>query len=95
MLNDVNEDRLNETAAEAEKTGVDCLSIAANTAAISEVEEMFERIVQKFGRLDVLVNNAGITRDGFLHKIKEEQWKQVIDVNLTGIFFVFRPQPGS
>ena len=87
VLNDINEERLNETAAEVKKIGAKCLSVAANTAVLSEVENMFNHILEKFGRLDVLVNNAGITRDAFLHKMKEDQWKQVISVNLTGVFF--------
>lgn len=87
VLNDVNKERLSETASELEKTGARYLSILANTTILSEVEGMFNCVTEEFGRLDVLVNNAGITRDGFLHKMTEDQWKQVIDVNLTGVFF--------
>lgn len=90
VLNDINEERLSETAEEVQKMGTKCLSIMANTAVLSEVEGMFNRVVEEFGRLDVLVNNAGITRDGFLHKMTEQQWRQVIDVNLTGVFFCFQ-----
>ena len=43
--------------------------------------------MDELGRLDALVNNAGITRDAMLHKMTEAQWRQVIDVNLTGVFF--------
>lgn len=87
VLNDVNKERLSETASELEKTGARYLSILANTAVQSEVEEMFNQVIEELGRLDILVNNAGITRDGFLHKMTEEQWKQVLDVNLTGVFY--------
>ena len=87
VLNDVNKERLNETAGEVEKIGAKCLSVVANTAVLPEVEDMFNQVMEQFGRLDVLVNNAGITRDGFLHKMTEQQWRQVIDVNLTGAFF--------
>ncbi len=87
VLNDVNKERLNETAAEVEKTGANCLSIVANTAVQSEVEGMFNQVIEEFGHVDILVNNAGITRDSYLHKMTEEQWKKVIDVNLTGVFY--------
>ncbi|MCK4824298.1 3-oxoacyl-ACP reductase FabG [bacterium] len=87
VLNDVNKERLSETASELEKTGARYLSILANTALRSDVEEMFNQVIEGLGRLDILVNNAGITRDTFLHKMTEDQWKQVIDVNLTGVFY--------
>ncbi len=87
VLNDVNKERLSETASGLEKTGARYLSILANTALRSDVEKMFNQVIEELGRLDILVNNAGITRDGFLHKMTEEQWKQVLDVNLTGVFY--------
>lgn len=87
VLNDINEERLSETAEEIQKMGTKCMSVVANTAVRSEVEMMFSQVIEKLGRLDILLNNAGITRDAFLHKMTEEQWKQVIDVNLTGVFY--------
>jgi 3-oxoacyl-[acyl-carrier protein] reductase len=87
VLNDINEERLSETAEEVQKMGTRCISVVANTAVRSEVEEMFNQAIEKLGRLDILVNNAGITRDTFLHKMTEGQWKEVIDVNLTGVFY--------
>lgn len=87
VLNDVNKERLSETASELEKAGARYLSILANTAVRSEVEKMFNQVIEELARLDILVNNAGITRDAFLHKMTEDQWKQVIDVNLTGVFY--------
>jgi 3-oxoacyl-[acyl-carrier protein] reductase/2-hydroxycyclohexanecarboxyl-CoA dehydrogenase len=87
VLNDINEERLNEAAREIREAGGTCAAIRANTSVRSEVESMFDRVTDEFGRLDVLVNNAGVTRDALLHKMTEEQWRQVIEVNLTGVFF--------
>ncbi len=87
VLNDINEEVLNKSAKDIEALGVECLPVVANTSLLSDVEKMYGQVMDKFGRLDILVNNAGITRDGFLHKMTEEQWKIVIDVNLTGVFF--------
>lgn len=50
----------------------------------------YEEIIGKFGRIDILVNNAGITRDAMTRKMTDEQWDQVIDVNLTGVFNLTR-----
>lgn len=65
-----------------------CVSFdKVNTANYAEVEEAAKRAFDAFGRIDVLVNNAGITRDSTLKKMTPEQWQQVIDVNLTGVFY--------
>lgn len=60
--------------------------IKVNTASLAEVEQATAETVKQFGKIDVLVNNAGITRDASLQKMTAEQWQQVIDVNLTGVF---------
>ena len=53
---------------------------------LSQIEAMIDSIVNKHGRIDVLINNAGITIDGFLTKMKESVWEKVISVNLSGVF---------
>ena len=58
----------------------------ASVSDRKQVEVLFKQIKDKFGRLDILVNNAGITKDSTLLKMTEDQWKQVMDVNLTGVF---------
>lgn len=60
--------------------------IKVNTAKFEEVELATKEIIQQFGKIDVLINNAGITRDASLQKMTAENWQQVIDVNLTGVF---------
>ena len=60
--------------------------IKVNTAKLEEVETAAKEIIRQFGKVDVLINNAGITRDASLQKMTSEQWQQVLDVNLTGVF---------
>ena len=57
-----------------------------NTSSYEEVESATTEVIADHGKIDILVNNAGITRDSTLKKMTPEQWQQVIDVNLTGVF---------
>jgi len=61
--------------------------VKVNTASFLEVEAASKQAFEKYSRIDILVNNAGITRDSTLKKMTVDQWQQVIDVNLTGVFF--------
>jgi 3-oxoacyl-[acyl-carrier protein] reductase len=70
--------------------GGDALAVTADVASESQVDAMFAEILKRFGRLDVAVNNAGITRDALLLRMKLADWQAVIDVNLTGAFLVSR-----
>jgi 3-oxoacyl-[acyl-carrier protein] reductase len=58
-----------------------------NTSNYTEIEIAAKEANDKFGRIDILVNNAGITRDSSLKKMSIEQWQQVIDINLSGVFY--------
>jgi 3-oxoacyl-[acyl-carrier protein] reductase len=62
----------------------------ANVADEEQVETLVKAVLEKEGRLDVLVNNAGITRDGLLMRMKSADWQSVIDLNLTGVFLCTR-----
>ncbi len=62
----------------------------ANVAEEEQVEAMVKAVLEKEGRLDVLVNNAGITRDGLLMRMKTADWQSVINLNLTGVFLCTR-----
>lgn len=75
-----------EAAAGFEKLGVKSLPFKANVAAGAEVAGMVESAVKEFGKIDIFVNNAGITRDGLLLRMKEEDWDAVLDINLKGTF---------
>ncbi len=66
------------------------LALSANVAQWEAVKGMVEHVVKEWGRVDVLVNNAGITRDGLIMRMKEEDWNAVLQVNLTGTFYCTR-----
>ncbi len=83
---DMNEEKGLLTVSEIEKEGGKAFFAKVNTASYSDVEAATQNAVEKFGRIDILINNAGITRDASIKKMTPDQWQQVIDVNLTGVF---------
>jgi NAD(P)-dependent dehydrogenase (short-subunit alcohol dehydrogenase family) len=86
VVNDVDLKLARALVTELQKEGARALSIAADVTARTDVEAMVDQVVGEFGRLDVLVNNAGVNRDAMSHKMTEEQWDQVLAVNLKGTF---------
>jgi 3-oxoacyl-[acyl-carrier protein] reductase len=75
-----------ETIREVEARGAKGSYLQFNVADLAQVEQAVEGIIKESGSLDILVNNAGITRDGLLVRMKEEDWDQVLAVNLKGAF---------
>jgi 3-oxoacyl-[acyl-carrier protein] reductase len=86
MIWDLDEAKGEALAAEIRDTGREAAFAKVNTARFEEVEKAARQVAEKWGRIDILVNNAGITRDASLKKMTSEQWQQVMDVNLTGVF---------
>lgn len=82
-----NED-LKNTKKEIEENNVKCFTFQGDVTNFKDCEQFVKQIVEEFGNIDVLVNNAGITRDTLLMRMKEEDFKQVIDTNLIGTFNV-------
>ncbi|MCJ7752719.1 MAG: 3-oxoacyl-[acyl-carrier-protein] reductase, partial [Armatimonadetes bacterium] len=87
---DVNEEELKTAAAELTAKGVRVVSLKVDVSKSDQVEKAVGEVVEKLGRIDVLVNNAGITRDGLLIRMSDDQWRSVIEVNLTGAFLCSR-----
>lgn len=87
-LNDiaVQEEKLKKLKEEIEKNNVRAEYFLADVSKLDQVEKMVEGIRNRFGRLDVLINNAGICQDRTLAKMSKEEWQRVIDIDLTGVF---------
>jgi len=83
---DWNADAAGKTASEIEAAGGKALGLKCDVSKKPEVEAMVKRALEAFGGLQVLVNNAGITRDGFAKKLGEDKWDEVMAVNLKGTF---------
>ncbi|WP_039990692.1 3-oxoacyl-[acyl-carrier-protein] reductase [Staphylococcus massiliensis] len=81
-----NKEKADAVVEEIKQKGVDSFAIQANVAVGDEVKAMIKEVVSEFGSVDVLVNNAGITRDNLLMRMKEHEWDDVVNTNLKGVF---------
>ncbi|MDR2126978.1 MAG: 3-oxoacyl-ACP reductase FabG [Prevotellaceae bacterium] len=83
---DMNVEKGESTTTDINKSGGKAIFMKVNTAVYTEVEAATKKVVELYGRVDILINNAGITRDATIKKMTPDLWQQVIDVNLTGVF---------
>jgi len=101
VLGDIKEEELSQAVKTLEGHGAEAIGVVTNVTQEADAENLMQKAVDKFGRLDVAVLNAGVLRDGLLlkadkqtgkivKKMSYEQWKMVIDVNLTGVFLTGR-----
>ncbi len=81
----------NEVVKEIENLGGKALAIGCDVTDSKAVQEMVDRVVKDCGRIDVLVNNAGITRDGLLIRMSDEDWEKVVNTNFNSVFYVTKP----
>ena len=86
IVNDVNEDDAKNVVDQVKAKGGQAVTVIGSVSDRATVQKMVDTAVKEFGTLDIIVNNAGITRDSILHKMTDDQWSAVIDVNLTGVY---------
>ena len=94
-LLDLNEQKLQAAALAIDPTGARSGAHVCNVSKPESVQAVFSAIEQTHGRIDILVNNAGITRDAMLHKMTDEQWLSVIDVNLNSMYYCCKAALGG
>ena len=82
--------RLDAAVRELEALGAPALAVPADAGKREDVERLIDVTRERFGRIDVVVNNAGITRDQLLVRMKDDDWDQVLDTNLRGVFLMTR-----
>lgn len=81
-----NKEKAEEVVSEIKSFGVESFAFQANVSEQDEVKAMIKETTSQFGTIDVLVNNAGITRDNLLMRMKQDEWDNVINTNLKGVF---------
>ncbi|GIV98331.1 MAG: beta-ketoacyl-ACP reductase [Herpetosiphonaceae bacterium] len=79
-----------EVVSAIEAAGGSAIAYAADVTVETEVAAMVEEVIGRWGRIDILVNNAGVTRDNLIHRLKDEQWEAVIEIDLTSAFVCCR-----
>lgn len=84
IISDVNEELVLATAKEIQGA----VGIKANVTVLDDIEALFKTVTETYGKIDVVVNNAGITRDTLLVRMSEQDWDMVLDINLKGAFLV-------
>ena len=102
VVADINMDLAGAVAVEVEALRCSAMPCKVNVASLKDCEDLMKAVIDRFGKIDILVNNAGITRDMVLLRMKEEQWDDVISVNLKGTFnctktairYMFRQKSG-
>jgi 3-oxoacyl-[acyl-carrier protein] reductase len=86
IIADISLESAEETARELATGGIRTLALRLDVSKSEDVSAAFEKIISEFGRIDIVINNAGITKDGLILRMKEEDWDAVININLKGVF---------
>jgi len=86
VVSDVNLEKAEETSREVEALGRQAMAIRVDVSRLDDVEGMVQTLLDRFGKIDILINNAGIARDKLILRMTEEDWDAVLAVNLKGTF---------
>ncbi|RLB06280.1 MAG: 3-oxoacyl-ACP reductase [Deltaproteobacteria bacterium] len=87
IVDDINPQTVKRTAQEVQALGTKAFAVVADVSQRADVEEIVKVALRELGGVDILVNNAGIARSALLLRLKDEQWDEVLNVNLKGIFY--------
>jgi len=91
VIVDIDEEMAKQSAEEIKNQfGVETLGLKADVSNADDVKTLFEESLKKFGKIEILVNNAGITKDNLLIRMKDEEWDAVLNINLKGAFLCSR-----
>jgi len=87
VISDINGEQAQKTAEEIKKAyNVETLSVGGNVSVYADCEKLVQQTLDKFSKINILINNAGITRDNLILRMSEQEWDSVIGVNLKGVF---------
>jgi len=86
VISDIMGEVADEAAAKLVADGAEAYSVSGDVSKVDDVERMFAQALEKYGKIDILINNAGVTRDNLLLRLEEKDWDLVLDVNLKGSF---------
>ncbi len=75
---------------EINSMGTKAIAVQANVSDVESVTNLMDTAIKEFGAIDILVNNAGITRDNLIMRMKEDEWDDVINTNLKGVFLSYK-----
>ncbi len=89
-LFDVNPDQLQQTVTELRGLGRKCEGFTVDVTDGKQVDEGMAKVLDKLGRIDILINNAGVTKDGLIIRMDDAQWDRVLNINLKGTFLCTR-----
>ena len=90
VLSDIDEGPAHEAAEQLRAQGVEALAVAGDVTAADFAPRLIQSALDRFGRIDAIVNNAGYTWDGVVHKMSDEQWQAMLEVHLTAPFRIIR-----
>ena len=90
VLSDIDSEPTHEAAAKIKSTGADVLAVSGDVTGADFAPQLIKAALDGYGRIDAIVNNAGYTWDGTIHKMSDEQWQAMLDVHLTAPFRIIR-----
>lgn len=86
LILDINQEAIDTAIAQLRETGAQAFGYVANVTDAAGIEALFAQLIEQHGKIDTLINNAGVTRDNLLLRMKEEEWDLVMNINLKGSF---------